>query len=72
MATMNRDNTAGDIRNDSKRNAPQPLLSSSKSRSTDHSSDDLIGSLAERYENRRARQVGEWERLYGQNVYRGA
>ena len=72
MATMNRDNTAGDIRNDSKRNAPQPLLSSGKSRSTDHNNDDLIGSLAERYENRRARQVGEWERLYGQNVYRGA
>ncbi len=68
---MNRDNTAGDIRTESKRNTPQPLLSSSKSRSND-SSDDLIGSLAEQYENRRARQVGEWERLYGQNVYRGA
>ena len=71
MATMNRDNTAGDIRTDSKRNTPQHLLSSSKSRSTDNN-DDIIGSLAEQYENRRARQVGEWERLYGQNVYRGA
>lgn len=71
MATMNRDNTAGDIRTDSKRNTPQPLLSSSKSRSSENN-DDLIGSLAEQYENRRARQVGEWERLYGQNVYRGA
>ena len=70
MATMNRDNTAGDIRTaDSKRNTPQHLLSSNKSRSSD-SNDDLIGSLAERYENRRARQVGEWERLYSQNVYR--
>lgn len=71
MATMNRDNTVGDIRNDSKRNTPQPLLSTSKSRSSENN-DDLIGSLAERYENKRARQVGEWERLYGQNVYRGA
>ena len=71
MTPLNRDNTAGDIRTDSKRNTPQPLLSSSKSRSTDNN-DDLIRSLAEQYENRRARQVGEWERLYGQNVYRGA
>jgi hypothetical protein len=71
MATMNRDNSAANIRNESKRNTPQPLLSSSKSRSTDNN-DDIIGSLAEQYENRRARQVGEWERLYGQNVYRGA
>ena len=47
MATMNRDNTAGDIRNDSKRNTPQPLLSSSKSRPTEHN-EDIIGSLAER------------------------
>jgi hypothetical protein len=71
MATLNRDNNSGDIRTESKRNTPQSLLSSSKTRSTDNN-DDLIGSLAERYENRRARQVGEWERLYGQNVYRGA
>jgi hypothetical protein len=71
MATMNRDNTAGDIRTESKRNTPQTLLSSTKSRKTENN-DDLIGSLAEQYENRRARQVGEWERLYGQNVYRGA
>jgi hypothetical protein len=71
MATMNRDNTAGDIRTETKRNTPQTLLSSSKSRKTENN-DDIIGSLAEQYENRRARQVGEWERLYGQNVYRGA
>ena len=44
------------------------LLSSNRSHTTDK--DDLIISLAERYENRRAQQVGEWERLYGQNVYR--
>jgi hypothetical protein len=44
------------------------LFSSSRSQPADK--DDLIVSLAERYENRRAQQVGEWERLYGQNVYR--
>lgn len=45
------------------------LLSSNRTLTTDKH-DDLIVSLEERYENRRARQVGEWERLYGQNVYR--
>ena len=50
-----------------KRNTSK-LLSSNRSHTTDK--DDLIISLAERYENRRAQQVGEWERLYGQNVYR--
>ena len=45
------------------------LLSSNRSQSIDKH-DDLIYTLAERYENRRARQVGEWERLYGQSVYR--
>jgi hypothetical protein len=45
------------------------LLSSSRTHPTDKQ-DELIITLAERYENRRARQVGEWERLYGQNVYR--
>lgn len=45
------------------------LLTSSRSQITERP-DDLIVSLSERYENRRAQQVGEWERLYGQNVYR--
>ena len=31
-------------------------------------SDDLIASLSNAYENRRARQVVEWERLHRQNV----
>lgn len=30
--------------------------------------DDLIASLSNAYENRRAQQVVEWERLYWQNV----
>jgi hypothetical protein len=31
--------------------------------------DDVIGSLANAYENERARQVVEWERLWRQAVY---
>ena len=65
------------IRKNAPRNAVQSkdasetakLLFSHRSQSTDKP-DDLIVTLEERYENRRARQVGEWERLYGQNVYR--
>ena len=30
--------------------------------------DDVIGSLANEYENRRARQVSEWEDLLRQNI----
>lgn len=36
------------------------------------SSDDLIVSLSDAYENKRARQVFEWERVRRQNVQRGA
>ena len=50
-------------------NGPSKLLSSARSSSTEKQ-DEIITSLADRYENKRARQVGEWERLYGQNVYR--
>lgn len=34
--------------------------------------DDLIVSLADAYENQRARQVVEWERVRRQNVQRAA
>lgn len=34
--------------------------------------DDLIGSLADAYENRRAQQVIEWERVRRQNIQRAA
>lgn len=34
--------------------------------------DDLIVSLADAYENQRARQVMEWEKVRRQNVYRAA
>jgi hypothetical protein len=50
-------------------NTPPTLLSLSRNRSMEKN-DDLIVTLSDAYENRRARQVGEWERLYGQNVYR--
>ena len=36
------------------------------------SGDDLIISLADAYENKRARQVFEWERVRRQNVQRAA
>ncbi len=35
-------------------------------------SDDLIVSLSDAYENKRARQVMEWERVRRQNVQRAA
>lgn len=44
-------------------------LAASKNQSKDSFfTDDLIASLSNAYENRRARQVVEWERLYKQNV----
>ncbi|MDQ6787964.1 MAG: hypothetical protein M3033_14255 [Acidobacteriota bacterium] len=49
------------------------LLSKRISRQKENSvGDDLIGSLADAYENKRARQVVEWERLRRQNVQRAA
>jgi hypothetical protein len=49
------------------------LLSKRTSKSKEpKSNDDLIVSLADAYENQRARQVFEWERVRRQNVYRGA
>jgi hypothetical protein len=34
--------------------------------------DDVIAHLANAHENRRARQVNEWERMFRQNVQRAA
>lgn len=49
------------------------LLSKRISKQKDNfQTDDLIGSLSEAYENQRARQVVEWERLRRQNVQRAA
>lgn len=41
-----------------------------QSQHNDPSSDDLIVSLANAHENKRARQVTEWEKLHAQNVKR--
>jgi len=68
MVTRIRTNAPGNAAQKQDTRSTSKLLSSNRSQTTDK--DDLILSLAERYENRRAQQVGEWERLYGQNVYR--
>ena len=69
MANRNRTNTAGKIGYKLDQTNPRRLLSSSIPK-TNEKNDDLIGSLSERHENQRARQVGEWEQLYSTNVYR--
>ncbi len=51
------------------------LLSKRLSKSKDSKlniNDDLLGSLSDAYENRRARQVFEWEKTRRQNSYRTA
>ena len=49
------------------------LLSSRKSQSRENPiNDDLILSLSDAYENKRARQVVEWERLGRQSFQRAA
>ena len=47
------------------------ILSNRSAKQTDSTmTDDLIASLSERRENRRARQVFEWEKTRRQNVQR--
>lgn len=49
------------------------LLSNRISRQKDNfSNDDLIVSLSDAYENKRARQVMEWEKIRRQNAPRAA
>lgn len=49
------------------------LLSTRKPKSKENlPNDDLIVSLSDAYENKRARQVFEWERVRRQNVQRAA
>jgi len=49
------------------------LLSSRISKQSDsQANDDLIVSLSEKHENRRARQVFEWEKIRRQNAQRTA
>ncbi len=44
----------------------------SKRNSKENQSDDLIVSLSDAYENKRARQVFEWEKLRRQSLQRAA
>jgi hypothetical protein len=46
----------------------QPLASQKIQLRDSLLNDDLIASLSNAYENRRAQQVVEWERLYSQSV----
>lgn len=49
------------------------ILSTRNPKSKDlQSNDDLIVSLSDAYENKRARQVFEWERVRRQNIQRAA
>ena len=49
------------------------LLSKRLSKSKEnYSNDDLIVSLSDAYENKRARQVMEWEKIRRQNAQRAA
>ncbi len=49
------------------------LLSTRVSKQAEHSAnDDVIVSLSDAYENKRARQVFEWEKVRRQNVQRAA
>lgn len=49
------------------------ILTSRIAKSKDNqSTDDLIVSLSDAYENKRARQVFEWERARRQNAHRAA
>jgi len=43
-----------------------------KSKATAAPSDEIIVSLANQYENKRARQVTEWERVQQTNLHRSA
>ena len=69
MANRTRITKTGAAGKQSNISSPHTLLSSSKPRSNEKT-EDVIVSLSDAYENRRARQVGEWERLYSDNVYR--
>lgn len=46
-----------------KENSRKPLSTLLSKQNSKQLNDDLIGSLSEAYENRRARQVFEWESL---------
>lgn len=70
MANRIRTKSTDETRKFNDPQSPPKPLSLRTSYSKENISDDVIVSLSNAYENRRARQVGEWERLYTTNVYR--
>ena len=66
----NRNHKAAVDHGTAKPNTPTTTFTSSRVSQSKEKSDELIVTLSDAYENRRAQQVGEWEKLYGENVYR--
>ena len=52
------------------RSSQDRSFTNQNSRSNSSSSDEVILSLANKYENKRARQVTEWERVQPANIRR--
>ena len=53
-------------------NSPRSYINPNPSARNIDRVDDVITSLANAHENRRARQVNEWERMFRQSVQRAA
>lgn len=71
MVNRKNTNVARDARRVNENETSTQLLSTRQPSQRERSnSEDLIGSLANAYENKRARQVSEWERVGFQNIYR--
>lgn len=71
MVNRKNTNVARDARRINENETSTQLLSTRQSSQRERTkTDDLIGSLANAYENKRARQVSEWERVGFQNIYR--
>lgn len=52
--------------------SPETLYSRQNTIKDSSLAEEVIGSLSDAYENQRARQVTEWERLLKQNMQRAA
>lgn len=71
MVNRKNTNVARDTRRSSENETSTQLLSTRQPSQRERTmNDDLIGSLANAYENKRARQVSEWERVGFQSIYR--
>jgi len=71
MVNRKNTNAARDIdRPHENERSNQPLSQKRSSKRERPLNDDVIMSLSNAYENQRARQVSEWERVGFQNMYR--